>query len=150
MSQTGFDYVNGTLENYISSLKIIFQKSKECGAQVIFMTPNMLNTYVAEDTEKVCLEYAAVTAEYQNSGKMDAFMDAAVRLAEEMQIDICDCYKKWKEMSKTRDTTMLLANRINHPVREMHQLFADSLFELIIGDLDAAGTEMGNSMFQHS
>ena len=28
-------------------------------------------------------------------------------------------------------TTMLLVNRINHPTKEMHELFADGLFKLI-------------------
>ena len=77
------------------------------------------------------MEYAAVTAEIQNSGKMDRFIYAAIDLAKSMDIPVCDCYSKWKELSKTQDTTMLLANRINHPVREMHQLFADSLFAMI-------------------
>ena len=48
-------------------------------------------------------------------------------------VAVCDVYSKWKEMAKTKDTTLLLANRINHPTREMHQLFADSLFETIFG-----------------
>ena len=37
-------------------------------------------------------------------------------------------------MSKKQDTTMLLANRVNHPIREMHELFADSLFRIIFAD----------------
>ena len=128
----GLNDVNGTLEDYLNALKTIFEGCKACGAEVIFMTPNMLNTYVAEDTEELNLAYAAVTAEFQNGGKMDAFMEASAALAHEMQIAVCDCYKKWKELSKTEDTTMLLANRINHPSREMHHLFADALFEIIM------------------
>ena len=62
---------------------------------------------------------------------MDTYIYAAIELAKEMGITVCDCYSKWKEISKTQDTTQLLANRINHPVREMHELFADSLFEII-------------------
>ena len=51
-----------------------------------------------------------------------------------MNIPVCDCYAKWKELAKTQDTTMLLANRINHPTKEMHELFAQSLFEMIFDD----------------
>lgn len=130
----GLNDVNGTLEEYLDALRTIFTECRACGAEVIFMTPNMLNTYVSEDTEAQFLEYAAVTAEYQNSGKMDAFMEAAVTLAGELRVNVCDCYKKWKELSKTTDTTKLLANRINHPSREMHHLFADALFEMIMED----------------
>ena len=58
-------------------------------------------------------------------------MSSAVKLATEMNIDVCDCYSKWKELSKTQDITKLLVNRINHPIKEMHELFADSLFEML-------------------
>ena len=50
-----------------------------------------------------------------------------------MGITVCDVYSKWKKLAETTDTTLLLANRINHPTREMHDLFADSLFETIFG-----------------
>ena len=39
----------------------IFKKALSSKAEAIFMTPNMLNTYVADDTPKY-VEYAAVTA----------------------------------------------------------------------------------------
>ena len=54
-----------------------------------------------------------------------------VSLANEMGVKVCDCYKKWKKLSETEDITKLLINRINHPTPEMHELFANSLFELI-------------------
>lgn len=131
----GLNDVNGSLETYLNSLKIIFEKcSQNC--ETVFMTPNMLNTYVAEDTEKQYLEYARVTAEMQNNGKMDLFMSEAVKLAEKMNINVCDCYSEWKKMSKTNDTTQLLANRINHPTKEMHNLFADMLFDTIFGRIE--------------
>ena len=130
----GLNDVNGTLDKYISSLKIIFQKCHKTEGDVIFMTPNMLNTYVAEDTSEKYLEYAALTAEYQNNGRMDKYISSAVELAEEMGITVCDCYSQWKNLSKTQDTTLLLANRINHPIKEMHELFAESLFQTIFKD----------------
>lgn len=128
----GLNDVNGSLESFISSLEKIFRQCNEREIEAVYMTPNMLNTYVADDTVEELKSYAAVTAEIQNSGRMDEYMNAAVCLAEKMDIAICDCYKKWKELSRTKDITMLLANRINHPVREMHELFADSLFDIIM------------------
>ncbi|MBE6965714.1 MAG: GDSL family lipase [Ruminococcaceae bacterium] len=127
----GLNDVNGPLETFLSALKVIFEKSLASGAEVIYMTPNMLNTYVAEDTSEKHLEYAKTTADMQNNGRFDKYMSAAVSLSEKMGVKVCNCYLKWKEMSKTQDVTKLLANRINHPIREMHQLFADSLFEII-------------------
>ena len=128
----GLNDVNFEFEEYIDSLKQIFERCQAAGCDVVFMTPNMLNTYVADDTEEKYMEYAKVTAGFQNEGRMDKYMDAAHRLAAEMGIPVCDCYSKWKEIAKTQDTTMLLANRINHPTKEMHKLFAEGLFETIM------------------
>lgn len=130
----GLNDVNGTLEAYINALKVIFEKSLAANSEVIFMTPNMLNTYVADDTCENLRNYAKVTAEFQNNGKMDEFIYSAIELADSMGVLVCDCYSKWKELSKTKDITMLLANRINHPISEMHTLFANSLYEIIIGE----------------
>ena len=130
----GLNDVNGELKYFTAALTKIFSRCKETGSDVIFMTPNMLNTYVADDTCENIKDYAAVTAGFQNSGKMDMFMDAAREIAKEMDVPVCDCYAKWKEIAKTEDITMLLANRINHPTSEMHNLFADSLYEMIMGD----------------
>lgn len=131
----GLNDVGGNLEKYLSSLRIIFEKCKNCGADVIFMTPNMLNTYVADDTPKQYRDYAKKTAEWQNGGKMDLFMKSAVQLADEMGVEVCDCYSYWKKLSETHDTTQLLINRINHPSPQMHELFADALFEIIFKDI---------------
>jgi len=131
----GLNDVNGSMEEYLDSLEKIFDKCNQAHVQSIFMTPNMLNTYVAKDTAEQYLEYAASTAEFQNSGRMDRYMEAACILAEKKEIKVCDCYSMWKELSKTQDTTLLLGNRINHPTEEMHELFAQSLFELIFQDI---------------
>lgn len=130
----GLNDVNGSLEDYIGSLRQIFSAAQERDVPLIFMTPNMLNTYVADDAPERYRDYAAVTAEMQNSGRMDAYMDAARKLTEEMNVSLCDCYREWKKLSKTQDVTMLLSNRINHPTEAMHQLFADKLFEIIMAE----------------
>ena len=129
----GLNDVNGPLEDYLDSLRAIFARCIENDVDAIFMSPNMLNTYVAEDADPNFRDYAVITAGYQNDGRMDRYMAAAVALANEMGVPVCDCYAKWKELSRTQDTTMLLANRINHPIKEMHALFADSLCEMILG-----------------
>ena len=133
----GLNDVNGPYEVYIDSLKEIF---KRCSAvtDVIFMTPNMLNTSVSEETEERYKEYSKKTAEMQNSGRMDKYIYGAVELAKAMNITVCDCYSEWKKLSETQDITMLLDNRINHPTREMHGLFADMLYKTILEESDAA------------
>ena len=128
----GLNDVNGELDTYLSSLKEIFEKSLPVCGEVIFLTPNMLNTYVPDDTPKQHWEYAHKTADMQNSGRMDEYIYSAKALAESIGVTVCDCYSEWKRLSKSTDTTMLLSNRINHPTEEMHELFADKLFELIM------------------
>ena len=128
----GLNDVNGTLESYLSSLEQIFSECNKRGIETVFLTPNMLNTYVAEDTLPELREYAEKTAEMQNSGRMDRYISEAVSLAERMNIKVCDCYSRWKKLGETKDVTMLLANRINHPVREMHELFAGMLFDTVM------------------
>ena len=134
----GLNDVNGPLEEYIEALRTIFARCQAADCEAVFMTPNMLNTYVAEDTPARWLDYAAKTAQMQNGGKMDTYMNAATALATEMGVAVCDCYLKWKELAKTTDTTMLLANRINHPNADMHRLFADSLYDTLLGTAEGA------------
>ena len=142
----GLNEVNRPLEDFMSSLKTIFSKCMDAGAEVIYMTPNMLNTYVAEGTREMHLEYAAKMAHCQTSGIMDKYIYSAIDLAKEMGVAVCDCYSEWKKLAETEDTTQLLANKINHPIPEMHGLFADKLYELIMGDA-AAANEGSSTMF---
>lgn len=127
----GLNDVNSELEDYLGALNEMFKKSKDSGCDVIFMTPNMLCTRVADDAPEEYKSYAARMAEHQNGGRMDTYIYSAKKLAEDMGITVCDCYSKWKELSKTEDITLLLSNRINHPTPKMHELFADSLYEII-------------------
>ena len=93
------------------------------------------------------MDYAKITADFQNNGRMDLFISSAIKLAKECGVIICDCYSKWKELNKTQDTTKLLANYINHPVKEMHQLFADSLFDVLFKYDIRVSKEVSDSMF---
>ena len=145
----GLNDVNLPLEEYINPLRTIFERCLESGAEVIFMTPNMLNTRVVEGTEPQFYEYAKVTASYQNGGRMDTYMAAAIECAREAGVRVCDCYGEWKKLeAKGVDTTSLLANSINHPTRQMHELFADMLFDMIF-DEENEYSESSSTMYQN-
>ena len=144
----GLNDVNGPLDEYLSALKEMFTKAVEKGIETVFMTPNMLNTYVAEDTAKVHCDYARVTAEKQNNGTMDLYMQKAVEVAKACGVKVADCYSKWKELAKTQDTTLLLANYINHPTREMHELFAQTLFDTIFDGEKVDAKEAEHTMYR--
>lgn len=130
----GLNDVNGELETYTQSLREIFTALKQEGIETLFMTPNMLNTHVTDSVIDAFLVYAEVTAGMQNSGRMDAYMEAAKQVAFECGVVVADGYAMWKQMQANgMDTTELLANGINHPCREMHGMFAELLFETIFG-----------------
>ena len=115
-----------SIQKYTDSLRPIFEKIKESGSELIFMTPNMMNTYVSaalKDPDFV--KVAEESATKQNSGRFDAHIDAARELCREMEVPVCDCYAIWKKLAASGvDTTALLSNKINHPTREMNKMFA--------------------------
>ena len=76
-----------------------------------------------------------INADFQGCGKMDLYIESAMKLANDNGVTVCDCYNEWKKLSKTKDTTLLLCNRMNHPCKEMHTLFADMLFDIIAKDI---------------
>ncbi|MBR4073196.1 MAG: GDSL family lipase [Clostridia bacterium] len=116
------------LEKYKSNLGEIFKALKNADIKVVFMTPNMVNTYVHHLNLDILQKTAKSCAECQNDGTMDTFMDAARECARENGVAVCDVYAIWKKMQRYGvNTTELLSNHINHPIRPMHRLFADAL-----------------------
>ena len=143
----GLNDVNGVLEDYLSSLEKIFARCKAAGTDVIFLSPNMLNTSIVSDTPKRWYDYAHVTAEMQKSGKMDTYIYSAMDLARKMGVTVCDAYSEWKKLAEKEDITLCLANRINHPTEEMHELFAELLFKAIVGD-ESISAENESTMYK--
>ena len=117
------------LENYLHALREIFEALTKRGSEVIFMTPNMMTTYVSERVDPPRLKTNAQIAQTaQNSGMYERFLEEAKILCAKCGVIVCDCYSKWKMLYENGvDVTELLANRINHPVRDMHWLFAGML-----------------------
>ena len=130
------DSVNGMngITSYCDSLSEIFRRLKESGSDVIFMTPNMMNTYVSADIAQGRIaEMAERCANRQNDGILEAYLDAAKEVAKKADVKVCDCYSVWKRLYNNGvDTTLLLSNKINHPTKEMHWLFAAKLLDCIL------------------
>ena len=121
------------LQLYIDSLSKIFEQLKAFGCEVIFMTPNMINTYVGEHVLERYVKTAGETMKIQNDGMMDKYMETAIAVAKKYDVPVCDVYSKWKKLNAHGvDTTMLLAEGVNHPIREMHELFASSLLDTMM------------------
>jgi len=119
---------------YTEALEKIFTRLQENEIDVIFMTPNMMNTEVSCHIESEFFrDIAKNIANTQNDGTMDLYMDEARKVCEKHGVILCDCYEKWQTMRRCGvDTTELLSNKLNHPTREMNWLFAVSLIETIM------------------
>ena len=130
------------LEDYVNSLDAIFARCNEIGAQTIFLTPNMLNTKPLSEGEEWLVKFSHDTANRQNSGHLDRYIEEAKKVAAKHGVAVADAYAKWKEMQANGvDTDKLLANGINHPVPELHKLFADEIMKIIFSDDDEISTK---------
>lgn len=120
-------------EKYAENMSRIFDQLKSAEIPTILMTPNMMNTYIHQNTLPELIGIAKDTSDCQNSGIMDLIVKRGKECAKEYGCYISDAYIFWKRMEMCGiDTTALLCNRINHPSRDMHHLFADLLYETIM------------------
>lgn len=120
---------------YTESLEKIFSKVKALGIECIFMTQNFMNTNTSEHLQSEFLrDLAADFSKIQNSGMLEKYYQSAKEVAKKQGVSICDCYEKWKKLYEGGvNVTELLANKLNHPIRELHYLFAYSLLEVMFG-----------------
>lgn len=121
------------LSAYVDALASIFDELQNGGSEIVFMTPNTMNMcmspFLSFELEKAIAKEAM---QIQNDGILGDYLNAAKKLCDEKNIKFCDCYSKWCRLAELGvDTTELLANKINHPKREMNWIFAVSLFETI-------------------
>ena len=111
------------------NLRKIFTTLTENGSEVIFMTPNMMAYYVSRRiTSPMIREIAENVVNYQQSGLLSRYVEAAREVCNAKNVPVCDCYQIWTDLRESGvNTTNLLANYINHPSRSMHWLFAYEL-----------------------
>ena len=121
------------VKNYTAALEGIFGKVKEIGAECIFVFQNIMDTkaspHLKEDREK---ELAKFFAGVQNGGTVDIYHAAAKETAIKCGVKFCDIYSAWKKMADSGvNTTELLANYYNHPIRDFHYYTAIKIIELM-------------------
>ena len=123
-------------KRFADTLTSMFDKLNVRKIPGVFMTPNMYNTYVHSEVLDCLVEMAEDCAACQNSGDMDAVMAAGITAAENNGITVCDAYGVWKKLEEYGvDTTVLLSNKLNHPTRKMHKLFADMLYPILLKEV---------------
>lgn len=120
------------LADYRTALLGITQRLLDAGSEVILMTPPMAAAY---RHPLVPESYHTMANNYSNlfkDGTVHAYMQTVREVAAEKGVRLCDCFTKWERMYNSGvDTTKLLCNLLNHPVRELHPLIAHSLLDII-------------------
>ena len=127
------DVAGRTIDEYVLDMERIFSELKEREIDVIYMTPNMYNTYVHGDVLPNHADLAETLAKVQNEKRPDMYYAEAMKRAKKYGCVVVDAYGAWKKLSEYGvDVTELLCNRLNHPTRAMHRLFADMLYDEVI------------------
>ncbi len=125
----------GALGEYAERLRMLIHKTKQIGAECIIVTPNMVCKYIDPTLKQhpILSGIAEKCAEKQNNGIADHYVASEREVAREEHVPIADVYALWKGYEASGiDTTALLANLINHPIREKHYLFADKIVETML------------------
>lgn len=124
-----------SVDAYSAALESIFLKLKEKRVETVFLTQNCMCTktscHLKDDLfKKLSVDFSKI----QNSGKLKKYMKTAVKVSKEYGVKICDLYPVWEKLIALGvDTTELLANKLNHPIREIHYYIAVKLVETILG-----------------
>jgi len=123
--------VEAGLAAYADNMAAIFDGVLESGAECMLLTPNFMCGYVPAFVVRGDLRaIAAHCARIQKDGVLTRYVDAARAAAQERGMPVADAYARWRALDRCGvDTTALLANGINHPTGEMHDLFVEAILE---------------------
>ena len=129
------DSVNGlkNLNDYALSLKTVIERLKERGSEVIFLTQNYMNDHTSCFLrDELFIRLSKNFAEVQNSGCLTAYFERAKEVCAQNNVKVCDLHAVWKNLYDNGvNTTELLANKLNHPIREIHYYMAIKLLEVM-------------------
>ena len=120
---------------YTSALEEIFSQLKKKNIETIFLTQNYMNTKTSPHLKDELFINLSKTfaSDVQNSGVLKAYFAAARAVCEKYDVKICDLYPVWEKLEKAGvDVTELLANKLNHPIRELHYYMAMKIVETIL------------------
>ena len=126
--------VEGGLAIYRAAMEDMIVRIQDSGAECIVQTPNHMCSHIPTIIPAGALrDIAAQAAKVQSGGVLAAYAQAARDVAAAHGAPVSDAHLLWDRMAKGGvDTTELLSNHINHPTREMHDLFVQSLLDVML------------------
>jgi lysophospholipase L1-like esterase len=125
------------LDGYAKSIQAILKRVLETGAECILLTPNMMNVTTSDHLkDELFIRLSKEFAEIQKGGMLSRYVETEIAVAKEMGVPVCDIYGQWLKLYKGGvEITELLANKLNHPIREIHYYTAIKLVETIFKEL---------------
>ena len=123
------------IKEYIHSLETIFLSLKDKETEIVFLTQNYMNTQISPHLkeEKFINLAKSFSENTQNSGVLKAYFEEAIKSCEKYNVKVCNLYAAWEKINNAGvNTTELLANKLNHPIREMHYYIAIKLIETML------------------
>lgn len=131
LNDSGNDDVEGGLKAYAANMAAIFDRVLAAGAECMLLTPNRMCAYVPASIYIEELRAIAKKCTHtQNDGILTRYVEAAKAAAQARNMPVADAYAKWQAMDRCGvDTTAMLANDINHPIPEMHELFVEAILD---------------------
>ena len=122
------------LEHYKQNLREIVSRLRAQDIEVVLMTPGMLCDRGVKGFTGFWWFVHKYYESLQKGGQMDRFAEAMREVAREMNVPLADAYAEWqKRKAQGEDTTAMLINGMNHPNPDAHKIFADKLYELMMG-----------------
>ena len=123
------------LERYGRNMETLIHRiKKQCEANIILLTPNLMNT---ADNPNVELPHRKMNlhklfAKFQRDGVLKAYANKIRQLAEKHDLCVADTYAAWEELAAAGvDTDALLINGLNHPSPELHAIPAELLMQCV-------------------
>lgn len=134
LNDAGTFGLNGVCD-YAERLKKIFKKAVAAGTEVLYLTQNYMCSDVSvRIADPLIKDIAAGCVKVQNEKILKKYYEAGKKVAIEAGVAVVDGYAVWESLEKANvDVTELLANRINHPVREYHAYIAIKIIEKLLG-----------------
>lgn len=116
---------------YENSLREIFKALRAAGSEIIFLTQNDFSSSVSPHLkDELLIKLARDFSYLQKERMLEKYFESAKRICQENEVKVCDLYPVWQKMLENGvNTTELLSNKLNHPIRELHYYIAIKLIE---------------------